>query len=248
MSVLKNIFSSSRLTNPVDLSLLKTDMHSHLIPGLDDGVDSLEKSMILIKEMKKLGYSKLITTPHIQGEFYQNSSGTILSELERVKRELKKQNVDIELQAAAEYLIDEKFKEKIEKGDLLTFGKNHLLVEMSFFNEYPHWRDYFFDLQIAGYKIVLAHPERYSYFFGNWSKYEELKDRGVLFQINISSLSGHYSNEIKRIAEKMIEQNMVELLGSDLHNLNYLEAIKHARFERSLKELIGSGKLINHLL
>jgi hypothetical protein len=137
MSVLKNIFSSSRLTNPVDLSLLKTDMHSHLIPGLDDGVDSLEKSMILIKEMKKLGYSKLITTPHIQGEFYQNSSGTILSELERVKRELKKQNVDIELQAAAEYLIDEKFKEKIEKGDLLTFGKNHLLVEMSFFNEYP---------------------------------------------------------------------------------------------------------------
>ena len=113
MSVLKNIFSSSRLTKPVDLSLLKTDMHSHLIPGLDDGVDSLEKSMILIKEMKKLGYSKLITTPHIQGEFYQNSSGTILSELERVKRELKKQNVDIELQEAAEYLIDEKFKEKI---------------------------------------------------------------------------------------------------------------------------------------
>lgn len=248
MSFLKNIFSTSRLMKPVDLSVLKTDMHSHLIPKIDDGADSLEASVELIKGMKELGYSKLITTPHIQGEFYQNSAETIFPGLEQLKRELKKQNITIEIEAAAEYLIDEKFGVKLAARNLLTFGKNYLLVEMSYFNEYPHWKDYFFDMQIAGYKIILAHPERYSYFFRNFGKYEELKDRGVIFQINISSLAGYYSAEVKKIAERLIENNMVELAGTDMHNLNYLEALKNARFERSLKELIDSGRLINHLL
>ncbi len=245
MSLLSNFFSFSKNTKPVDLSALHTDMHSHLIPGIDDGADSLETSVHLIKGMIELGYKKLITTPHIQGEFYQNTPGIILSGLERLKRELKKQNIVIEVEAAAEYLIDERFNEKIKKKELLTFGKNHVLVEMSYFNEYPHWKDDFFELQLSGYKIILAHPERYSYFFRNWSKYEELKDRGVLFQININSLTGYYSAEVKKIAEKLIENNMVELAGSDMHNMNYMEALRRARYERSLKELIESGKLLN---
>lgn len=248
MSFLRNFFSLHKQTKPVDLSVLRTDMHSHLIPKIDDGSDSLETSVELIKGMIELGYQKIITTPHIQGEFYKNSAETIFPGLEQVKRELKKQNINIEIEAAAEYLIDEKFGEKIEKKQLLTFGKNYLLVEMSYFNEYPHWKDYFFDLQVAGYKIILAHPERYSYFFNNWRKYEELKDRGVLFQINITSLAGYYSAEVKKIAEKLIENNMVELAGSDMHNTNYLEALRKSRYERSLSELIDSGRLINHTL
>jgi protein-tyrosine phosphatase len=119
-------------------------------------------------------------------------------------------------------------------------------VEMSYFNEYPHWKDDFFELQLSGYKIILAHPERYSYFFGNWQKYEELKDRGVLFQININSLTGYYSAEVKKIAEKLIENNMVELAGSDMHNMNYMEALRRSRYEKSLRELIDSGRLLNH--
>lgn len=245
MSLLKNFFSFSKHTKPVDLSVLKADMHSHLIPNIDDGSDSLETSIALIKGMMELGYTRLITTPHIQGEFYKNSANTILPGLEQVKRELIKQNISIEMEAAAEYLIDDKFGEKIEKKQLLTFGKNYLLVEMSYFNEHPNWKDYFFDLQVAGYKIILAHPERYSYFFRDWRKYEELKDRGVLFQINITSLAGYYSAEVKKMAEKLIENNMVELAGSDLHNMNYLEALRKSRYERSLRDLIGSGRLIN---
>lgn len=248
MSFLKNFFSPHKHTKPADLSVLKTDMHSHLIPGIDDGSDSLETSVTLIKGMMELGYQKIITTPHIQGEFYKNSANTILPGLEQLKRELKKQNITIQIEAAAEYLIDDKFIEKLRNNELLTFGKKHLLVEMSYFNEYPHWKDYFFDLQVAGYKIILAHPERYSYFFRNWRKYEELKDRGVLFQINITSLSGYYSAEVKKIAEKLIENNMVELAGTDMHNQNYLDALIKARYERSLKELIDSGRLINHTL
>lgn len=246
MSFLKNFFSFSKSTQPVDLSVLHTDMHSHLIPGIDDGADTMETSVQLIKGMVELGYKKLITTPHIQGEFYQNTPDVILSGLERLKRELKKQHIQVEIEAAAEYLIDEKFNEKIKNKELLTFGKNHVLVEMSYFNEYPHWKDDFFELQLSGYRIILAHPERYSYFFRNWRKYEELKDRGVLFQININSLAGYYSNEVKKIAEKLIESNMVDLVGSDMHNMNYMEALRKARYEKSLRELIDSGRLQNN--
>ncbi|HPR56785.1 MAG TPA: capsular biosynthesis protein [Bacteroidales bacterium] len=245
MSLIKNFFSPGRLTKPVDLSILKTDMHSHLIPKVDDGSDSLETSVGLIKGMTELGYSRIITTPHIQGEFYKNSAATILPGLEQLKRELAKQHVSVQIEAAAEYLIDEKFGEKIKNRDLLTFSNNYLLVEMSFFNEYPHWKDYFFELQIAGYKIILAHPERYSYFFRNWNKYEEIKDRGVLFQLNIVSLAGYYSAEVKRIAEKLIENNMIDLVGTDMHNFNYLEALKKACYERSFKDLVDSGRLMN---
>ncbi|NCC71904.1 MAG: hypothetical protein EOM06_00780 [Sphingobacteriia bacterium] len=245
MSLIKNFFLPGRLTKPVDLSILKTDMHSHLIPKVDDGSDSLETSVGLIKGMTELGYSRIITTPHIQGEFYKNSATTILPGLEQLKRELAKQRISVQIEAAAEYLIDEKFGEKIKNRDLLTFSNNYLLVEMSFFNEYPHWKDYFFELQIAGYKIILAHPERYSYFFRNWNKYEEIKDRGVLFQLNIASLAGYYSAEVKRIAEKLIENNMIDLVGTDMHNFNYLEALKKARYERSFKDLVDSGRLMN---
>ncbi|MDY0137979.1 MAG: CpsB/CapC family capsule biosynthesis tyrosine phosphatase, partial [Thiomicrospira sp.] len=188
MGIFGNLFKASSNASKADMSAIGTDMHSHLIPGIDDGSDSLETSIELIKGMQALGYKKLITTPHIQGEFYRNTPEIILSGLKRVQRELAKQHINIGLQAAAEYLIDDKFEEKYKSGELLTFGKKHLLVEFSYFNEHPRWRDFFFDLQIAGYNIILAHPERYSYFFREFGKYEEIKDRGVLFQININSL------------------------------------------------------------
>jgi protein-tyrosine phosphatase len=248
MTFLKNLFSSSKSAEPVDMSVLGTDMHSHLIPGIDDGAQTLEDAVELIKHLQEMGYKKLITTPHIQGEFYQNTPEIINSGLERVKRELKKQNIFIEIQAAAEYLIDDKFEEKYKSGSLMTFGKNYLLVELSYFNEHPSWKQFVFDLQIAGIQIILAHPERYSYWFRNWKKYEEMKDRGVWFQVNINSLAGYYSGEVKKIAEKMIDEGMIDLAGTDMHNMRYMEALQKARTEKYLRKLLDSGKLKNHLL
>ncbi|MFP4470322.1 MAG: tyrosine-protein phosphatase [Bacteroidota bacterium] len=248
MSILDKLFSPGKTSQPVDLSALHTDFHSHFIPGVDDGADSLETSVELIEAMADLGYKKLITTPHIQGEFYRNSPQTILPGLEQVRRELKKLHISVELEAAAEYLIDDKFEEKYKNGPLLTFGKKHLLVEFSFFNEHPRWKDFFFDLQIEGYKIILAHPERYSYWFRSWNKYEELKDRGVFFQINIISLTGYYSQEVKKVAERMIDEEMVDFAGSDMHNMHYMDALRNARYEKYLHKLVESGKLLNHIL
>ncbi len=248
MGLFKNLFSSGKLSEPVDMAVIGTDMHSHLVPGIDDGANTLEASIALIKGMKEMGYKKLITTPHIQGEFYQNSPETILPGLERVKRELKKQNIQMEMEAAAEYLIDDKFEQKYKSGKLMTFGKKHLLIEFSYFNEHPNWQQYMFDLQIEGYNIILAHPERYSYFFRNFRKYQEIKDRGILFQININSLTGYYSDEVKKMAEKFIDEGMVDLAGSDMHNQHYLEALQKARHEKYLQKLIDSGKLKNATL
>jgi len=130
----------------------------------------------------------------------------------------------------------------------MTFGKNYLLVELSYFNEHPSWKQFVFDLQIAGIQIILAHPERYSYWFRNWKKYEEMKDRGVWFQVNINSLAGYYSGEVKKIAEKMIDEGMIDLAGTDMHNMRYMEALQKARTEKYLRKLLDSGKLKNHLL
>ncbi len=248
MGLFKNLFTPGKLTKPVDLSAIKTDMHSHLIPGIDDGSDSLESSVELIRGMVELGYQKIITTPHIQGEFYQNTPHIILSGLERVKRELKKQNISVKMEAAAEYLIDDQFEAKYKEGELLTFGKKHLLVEMSYFNEHPRLKEFLFDLQIEGYRIILAHPERYSYWFRNFKKYEELKDRGIFFQINITSLTGYYSADVKKMAERFVDEEMVDFAGTDMHNINYLEALRRSCSEKYLKKLIDSGKLLNSTL
>ncbi len=245
MQIFKNLFSSSKLTKPIDLSVLKTDMHSHLIPGIDDGAESLDKSIELITGLAQLGYQKLITTPHIQGDFYKNSRQNILPGLEQIRRELKKQNISIQIDAAAEYLIDDQFEAKYKSGDLITFGDKYLLVEFSYFNEHPNWKRFFFELQIEGFNIILAHPERYSYWYRNFSKYEELKDRGILFQLNTISLTGYYSIEVKKMAETFIDKEMIDFAGSDLHNLIYLEALQNARFEHYLEKLINSGKLLN---
>lgn len=150
MGFFKQFFTSGKLSKPLDMSIVNTDMHSHLIPGIDDGSDSLETSIELIKGMMELGYKKFITTPHLQGEFYQNTPHIILSGLEKVKRELKKQNIQVEMEAAAEYLIDDKFEEKYKEAELLTFGKKHLLIELSYFNEHPRLKEFLFDLQIDG--------------------------------------------------------------------------------------------------
>ena len=245
MGLFNNLFSSAKLSKPVDFSVLRTDMHAHLIPGIDDGAENMDKSIELIKGMIDLGYQKLITTPHIQGDFYKNSPQNILPGLDQVRRELKRQNLSVTLEAAAEYLIDDQFEDKYKSGPLMTFGNNYLLIEFSYFNEHPTWKRFLFDLQIDGYNIVLAHPERYSYWFRSFNKFEELKDRGILFQVNLISLTGYYSMEVKKMAEKFIDAGMIDFAGSDMHNLIYLEALRNTRLEPYLEKLINSGKLLN---
>ena len=225
--------------------MIGTDMHSHLIPGIDDGSKSMEDTLILARRMHQLGYRKLITTPHIQNEFFRNTPEIILPGLEKVKEALKVAGIPVEIEAAAEYLMDEGFEEKINTGGLLSFGEKYILVELSYYNPHPNLKAFIFNLQVDGYKVILAHPERYSYWFDDFSKFEDLKDRGVFFQVNLVSLAGYYPDPVKKFAEKLIDKGMIEFVGSDMHNMNYMSALESSLKEKSLSRLLESGKLLN---
>ena len=220
-------------------------MHSHLIPGIDDGAQTLEDSLQLVRKMNQLGYTKLVTTPHIQSEFYKNTPEIILSGLQQLREAIAGASIPVQVEAAAEYLLDDGFEEKMTDGKLLSFSDKYILVELSYFNPHPNLKSFIFNLQVDGYKVILAHPERYTYWFNDFGKYEDLKDRGVFFQLNAVSLAGYYPEPVKKFAEKLIDKGMIDFIGSDAHNMRYLEALEKSLKERSLAKLIASGKLVN---
>jgi len=243
-----NIFSSGKSKHAADISFLKTDMHSHFIPNIDDGSVSYKDSVAYIKRLKELGFEKIITTPHIMHDYYKNTPEIISEGLESLKRAIVSEGVDIQLEAAAEYLIDGGFENLMKEGKLLTFGDNYLLIELSYFNAPANLKDIIFNLQIAGYKVILAHPERYTYWFNSFKIYEELKDRNVFFQLNIISISGYYSLIVRKMAEKLIDLKMVDFLGTDMHNQNYLDGLEKTLYEKYLFKVLETNKLLNNTL
>ncbi|MDC0249613.1 histidinol phosphatase [Flavobacteriales bacterium] len=231
---------------PLDFSVLKTDIHSHLIPGIDDGSPDMEASILLIKKMQELGYSKIITTPHVMSDFYKNSSEIILNGLNDVRAELKLQNINMDISAAAEYYIDFDFEQKIGKEKLLTFGDNYILVELSFLQAPNNLFDTIFKLQMEGYKVVLAHPERYGYY--NQEDYDNLISRGVFLQINLLSLIGYYSPQIQQKTKQLIAENQVSFVGTDCHNMNHAELYEKCQSKKAWHDLVTSDKLLNATL
>lgn len=224
------------------------DIHSHLLPGLDDGVTSLEESLTIIQAFKRLGYRKLITTPHVMSDYYPNSSEAILNKLNEVRRELAKRKIQIKLDAAAEYYLDEGFIEKIERKEkLLTFGDRFILFETSFMNEPVFLKDTLFQLNTNGYKPVMAHPERYIYLLNNERLLEELINMNVRFQLNMLSLTGYYSREVRNLAKKLFNTGRVSFLGSDCHNLNQFNALKSVYQQKHLIPKVGFEPLNNSL-
>lgn len=238
MGFFGNLFGKKQLSEPVDLSVLKVDFHSHLIPGIDDGVDSVEEAVDVIRKFKELGYQKVITTPHVMSDYYKNSSETILAGLEKVRERVEQEKIGIVIEAAAEYYADEYLEELIAKKDLLTFGDNYVLFELSFLMEPPNLAKIIFDLQMAGYKPVLAHPERYGFWFKSMEHYHDLKNKGVMLQMNLLSVTGHYSPDVQKTAEKMIKEKLVDFAGSDCHKLHHLHIL-----EQNLKKPSFEGLL-----
>ena len=230
----------------LDFSILKTDLHSHLIPGIDDGSPDLETSIAIIKQFQKIGYTKIITTPHIMSDFYNNTSEDILNGLSVLRKELEMRNINIEIMAAAEYYVDFDFEQRIGKEHFLTFGENYLLIELPFLESPKNIFNIIFKLQLEGYKVVLAHPERYNYFTIN--DYTELVNKSVYLQVNFLSLIGYYSPVIKSKTKKMIELNLISYVGTDCHNLKHAELLSQCQKEPLWHMLSKSQKLLNSQL
>jgi tyrosine-protein phosphatase YwqE len=228
--------------------VLGADIHSHFIPGIDDGSQSLAQSMELLEAMHALGYRKVITTPHSMADGYRNPTEVILGGLEKLRAEVARVGLDIRVEAAAEYYLDHELERKVAAGDVLTFGNKLLLFELPFISEPNMLLQVIFQMQTQGYRPVLAHPERYAFWYTDFSKYERLKERGVLFQLNLVALSGAYGPQARQIAERLIDAGAYELLGSDCHNMNHVEAIRNTLTRPYLHKLIASGKLLNSTL
>src|SRR4051794_17595588 len=200
-----------------DLSFISADMHSHLLPGLDDGLKTLDEAIVCIIELYKLGYRKLICTPHVISDMYPNNPDSILSKLELVRCELKKTNIDIIIEAAAEYMVDLEMEKYILSGEpLLTFAKNLILIEMSYIGASPNIEQVIFQLRLKGLQPVLAHPERYIYYHNDFENYHRFIDLGCLMQLNLLSLLGYYGKPVKMTAEKLLKSRMIDLLGTDM--------------------------------
>lgn len=223
----------------------KIDIHSHLLPKIDDGVQSLKESIALIKKFKLLGYTKLITTPHIISDFYPNNREIITEKLHTLQKALKVEEVDIAIEAGAEYYVDMNFLALIEEDNLIKFMNHYVLFETSYADRPIILEQVIHDLQERGYIPVMAHPERYLYLHNNIALYKRLKADGVLFQINAKSLFDK-SKITYKVARKLIKLGLVDFIGSDAHRMRDLTKLEHFLKSRECREMIKLNIIKNN--
>ena len=200
------------------------DIHSHLLPGIDDGAKTFQDTLRLTKALQAIGVSEFITTPHIIQHVWDNTSDAIQSKKQETILQLEKNEIIVPFRAAAEYLMDDQFVRLFESGQLLTLKDNYVLVEMSYINAPIQLYSILFDLQVAGYIPVLAHPERYLFYQNNFNEYAKLKKAGCLFQLNLLSIVGYYGAGITKTAEQLLQKGMYNYVGSDVHHDNHIAA------------------------
>lgn len=224
------------------------DIHNHILPGLDDGASTVDDSLELLLKFSEMGITNFIATPHVMNDYYPNTPETITTALATLKNALRSKGLtNFKISAAAEYMMDQAFLELMEREKLLCLKKNFVLVEMSYFQAPININEILFKLQTRQYKPVLAHPERYIYLHSKkLEKYLELKERGCCFQINALSLVGHYGKNIQDAAYALLDQELIDFIGTDTHQLRHLEKLDTLKIpqkrSRQLEPIIKQTK------
>ncbi|CUV66425.1 Capsular polysaccharide biosynthesis protein [Sulfurovum sp. enrichment culture clone C5] len=224
--------------------LIRTDFHSHLIPGIDDGAKDMTHSLQLIKELSNLGYRRLITTPHIKNGQYNNTIESIADGMDMLRSELVQNNIDMHIAASAEYYYDEAFLQAIIEDKLLHINR-FVLFEFSYVVPPVNIEDMIYELKARNYTPVLAHPERYLYYHTKLDQYEYLKNLGIYFQININSLAGHYGKSTKKVAKYLSEKGFIDFVGSDVHNSKHINVLKDVISDTEYKKIFNNNKILN---
>ncbi|WP_222983953.1 tyrosine-protein phosphatase [Flagellimonas meishanensis] len=214
------------------------DIHNHVLPGIDDGAKTVDESLELINGFSEFGMKAMICTPHIMHNYYDNTPKTIIASHKELMEKLDSREVDVSVDFAAEHMIDDNFEMILETGDVLPLKKEYLLIEMSYLQP-----SFSFDTAIEkiaqqGYFPILAHPERYAYYHDRHRTYAEFKSRGILFQLNLLSLGEFYGKRVKLMAEKLLERGLFEYVGTDIHNMRQLSALKEMRVDKKGLKLL----------
>jgi len=238
-------FNRSKKSIYTDFSAIGLDMHSHLIPGVDDGAKDITDSIELITGLRELGFEHLITTPHSLLDIHPNTKETLTTAHGLLKGKLPN---GITLQLSSEYFLDEQFQDQLANNSVMPFKGNRLLIEFSQVSKPHKLEDIIFDLGLKGYQVVLAHPERYLFYHKQFEYYLRIKEMGVELQLNALSLTEHYGKNIKAIAEKLVEKEMIDFIGTDIHHVRHLKTLKHVPSTKHFARLVDSGLLKNQEL
>ncbi|MDB5001757.1 MAG: capsular biosynthesis protein [Mucilaginibacter sp.] len=227
-------------------SSVLVDLHSHVLPGIDDGAQTPEESIVLIKKMMELGIKKIIATPHVMIDYYRNDYKSISNALAILKEELKNQNIDIDISAAAEHYFDESFEKRIDDRLVFTMGDNYVLFEISFISQPSNLIQVIQKMLDMGYKPILAHPERYNYM--DVEQLKQIRMMGCNLQLNTISLTGYYGKPTKTLAEELVDNQMVDFISSDMHHPRHAQALEDALKLPYLRKLLFNYPLKNELL
>ncbi|MBA2498124.1 MAG: histidinol phosphatase [Chitinophagaceae bacterium] len=239
-------FFKKKASFDFDYSMLVTDMHSHLLPGIDDGAPDMSVSLQLIRGLAELGFKKFYTTPHIMWDMYPNTREDILVRIVELRNTVKENNINIDVNAAAEYYIDEHFRQLLdEKKPLLTIDKNMVLVEFSLASPPLELKEVLFEMQLQGYQPIIAHPERYLYLEHSKHFYDELKDFGCLFQLNLLSLGGFYGRAVQDFSQYLAKKEYYNLVGTDMHHLRHLQGLQDVKLYEGMQRILDSGTIRN---
>ena len=227
---------------------IRTELHNHLVPGVDDGVDTLDETLTVLRQYEAWGYERVVITPHVMSGYYPNTEADLLEKADEIRRAAEADGLSIQVRVAAEYFLDETLVERAKKGPLLTLGGAFLLVETDFMQRPMDFERNIFELQVRGYQIVLAHPERYAYLHRDPSQYDDLRTRGIRFQVNLFSMVGHYGDAVYHFARRLIKKGDVDFIGSDLHGPRHLPVMEKALTSPLYREAVGKNIQNNQLL
>lgn len=240
-----SIFKKKIPTNYSAYFPIVTDIHSHILPGIDDGSPDIDTSLILIDGLMKLGIKQSIATPHIIGDLYRNDATSINNSLSLLKETLKEKQIDFKVSAAAEYMLDAYFLELLStKIPLLTVKDNLVLTEFSYADKPYSVEQIVFAIITEGYQPILAHPERYGYYHNDFKQYNFLNELGFLLQVNLLSLTGYYGKPAAKAANYLIKNNLASFVGTDLHHERHLDALSDNKNKILFREALNS-KIFN---
>ncbi|AYN68430.1 histidinol phosphatase [Euzebyella marina] len=216
------------------------DIHNHILPGIDDGAKSVEDSLALISEFSSFGVQRMIATPHIMNNYYPNNNQTISAALKKLKDSLTKENIsDFFIEASAEHMIDDNYENLLERNSVMPMKGNYILVEMSYLQPPINFEEAITKTSEQRYFPILAHPERYGFLHFRKRKYKEYKEQGMLFQMNLLSLGDYYGKEVSKMALELLDEGLIDFLGSDIHNLKQMNALKELALpEKTLEKLL----------
>lgn len=216
------------------------DIHSHILPGIDDGAANLEKTTVILSKVKEIGFAKCIMTPHTLPEIWENSANGIIQKFSETKSKLDRPYSDMLQSAASEYMINDAFLNRLRTEPLLTLKDNLVLIEMSYLTPPFALIDIIYEMKHKGYQPILAHPERYLFYHNNLKMYERIKELDVLFQLNLLSVVGYYGKHVAHIADYLLKGDFVDYVGSDIHHLRHVNAFNQSTVIKSHKKLSES--------